>query len=185
VIHLVTLSVVDERPGRGAAVLLTAAGDDDGLLQPAEIARLRLDARLTVLAACRTALAPAGDAGGGGALTSLTGAFLAAGSEAVVATLWDVGDAATAVFMDQLYARLGRGVPPARALAETKRALRADPRWNRPSLWSGYVLVGRAGGPVAVGRPAGWRWAAALALAVALALVAGWLTRTRSSRRTA
>lgn len=159
VVHFATHTVVDERPGGGAAILLTAEGEDDGLLSPREIAGLEGSSDLTVLAACSTAL---GAEEGGGVLVSLTGSFLAAGSPAVVATLWDVGDSATAVFMEQFYAQLGRGLPPDEALRQAKLRLRADPRWNRPGLWAGYVLVGE-GAPVAPGRAGIW-WAAALVL---------------------
>jgi tetratricopeptide (TPR) repeat protein len=169
VVHLATHTVIDERPGRGAAILLTPEGGDDGLLTPEEIARLDDRADLTVLAACRTAVDAEDDAAGGGALASLTGAFLAAGSRGVVATLWDVDDAATAAFMAQLYDRLGRGDPPAEALRRAKLRLRADPRWNHPRLWAGYVLVGEAP-PVEPGGSL-WPWAAGLAgIAAALAL---------------
>ena len=154
VVHLATHTVIDERPGRGAAILLSASGDDDGLLTPEEIAALDDRSDLTVLAACRTALGAGED---GQALASLTGSFLAAGSRAVVATLWDVGDAETAAFMEQLYFELGRGLAPAEALQAAKRRLRADPRWNRPALWAGYVLVGDAP-PVAPRRTAWWIW---------------------------
>jgi len=174
VVHLATHTVIDERPGHGAAILLTPEGADDGLLTPEEIAKLDGRAGLTVLAACRTALAPdPGETGGSvldsGALASLTGAFLAAGSRGVVATLWDVDDAATAAFMIQLYDRLGRGDPPAEALRRAKLRLRADPRWNRPSLWAGYVLIGEAP-PVA---PARRLWAWGLGVAVMIAVAAG------------
>lgn len=152
VVHFATHTVVDERPGGGAAILLTAEGEDDGLLSPREIAGLDGESDLTVLAACSTAL---GSDEGGGVLVSLTGSFLAAGSPAVVATLWDVGDSATAVFMEQLYAELGRGLPPDQALRQAKLRLRADPRWNRPALWAGYVLVGE-GAPVAPRRQMLW-----------------------------
>jgi tetratricopeptide (TPR) repeat protein len=165
VVHLATHTVVDERPGRGAAILLSPQGDDDGLLTPDEIARLDGRTDLTVLAACRTALGGEGD---GGALASLTGAFLAAGSRGVVATLWDVDDAATAVFMEQLYDRLGRGDPPAEALRRAKQRLRADPRWNRPSLWAGYVLIGEPP-PVAPTRTV-WVWVAGMGVVI----LAGW-----------
>ncbi len=156
VVHLATHTVIDERPGRGAAILLAPeSGDDrdDGLLTPDEIAKLDDRSALTVLAACRTALGPGED---GQALSSLTGSFLAAGSQAVVATLWDVGDDATAAFMEQLYWELAQGLPPDEALRETKRRFRADPRWNRPDLWSGYVLVGEA--PRVVPRRIPWGW---------------------------
>ncbi|MDX1502452.1 MAG: CHAT domain-containing tetratricopeptide repeat protein [Thermoanaerobaculia bacterium] len=140
IVHLATHTVVDERPGRGAAVLLAPGAEHDGILEPREIAGLDHRARLTVLASCRSAL----ESGSGGSLSALTGAFLAAGSEAVVATLWDVGDTATAAFMEQFYYRLGRGAEPAVALAETKRRLRRDRDWGAPHLWAGYVLVGEA-----------------------------------------
>jgi CHAT domain-containing protein len=181
VVHVATHTVIDERPGRGAAILLTASGDDDGLLSPQEIAGLDDRSDLTVLAACRTAIGTGED---GQALASLTGAFLAAGSRAVVATLWDMGDAETAAFMEQLYYELGRGLPPAEALREAKRRLRADPRWNRPALWAGYVLIGEA--PAVVPRRA--PWAAWIAGALALGLLAFLIwrrsmpTRSRSPR---
>jgi tetratricopeptide (TPR) repeat protein len=175
VLHLATHTVIDERPGHGAAILLTPEGGDDGLLTPEEIAKLDGRAGLTVLAACRTALAnEPGGLGETGALASLTGAFLAAGSRGVVATLWDVDDAATAAFMVQLYDRLGRGDPPAEALRRAKLRLRADPRWNRPSLWAGYVLIGDAP-PVAAPRRL-WVWLLGL-LAVLAAGAIGWARR--------
>jgi tetratricopeptide (TPR) repeat protein len=182
VLHFATHTVVDERRGGGAAILLTAEGEDDGLLHPREIAALEGRAELTVLAACRTALSAEGEENGG-ALVSLTGSFLAAGSPAVVATLWEVGDATTAVFMEQLYAGLGRGLPPDEALRQAKLRLRADPRWNRPTLWSGYVLVGE-GAPVAPGRRM-WIWGAVAALVLGLAGIVAYRRagRRRSLRR--
>jgi len=176
VVHVATHTVIDERPGRGAAILLTASSADDGLLSPQEIAALDDRSDLTVLAACRTAI---GTGEEGQALASLTGAFLAAGSRAVVATLWDVGDAETAAFMEQLYYELGRGLPPAEALREAKRRLRADPRWNRPSLWAGYVLIGEAPAVVPRRVPRAW-WIAGGAVLAALVLLVLRRPPTRS-----
>jgi tetratricopeptide (TPR) repeat protein len=173
VVHFATHTVIDERAGRGAAILLTPAAGDDGLLEPAEIAALDDRAPLTVLAACRTSLHPDDE---GRALSSLTGAFLAAGSRAVLATLWDVGDANTAVFMHRFYSRLARGDRPAAALRHAKLELTGDPRWRRAALWSGYVLIGDAPPVVPSRRP--WVWAA-----VTAALLAGglWLLAARPS----
>lgn len=175
VLHLATHTVIDERPGRGAAVLFTPAGGDDGLLYPEEIAALPIAAELTVLASCSTTLGAADD---GRALASLTGSFLAAGSRAVVATLWDVDDRATAAFMTQLYHQLGRGLPPAAALRQAKRRLRADPGWSDPALWSAYVLVGEAG-PVVPRPTALWVWLSLAVLVGLAALVAVNRYRTR------
>ncbi|HKV07126.1 MAG TPA: CHAT domain-containing tetratricopeptide repeat protein [Thermoanaerobaculia bacterium] len=177
VVHFATHTVVDEGPGGGAAILLSPEGGDDGLLRPREIAGLEGRSELAVLAACRTALGSERE--DGHALVSLTGSFLAAGSPAVVATLWDVGDAATAAFMEQLYAQLGRGLPPDEALRRAKLRLRADPRWNRPALWAGYVLVGEAP-PVAPSRTP-WILGGGAA-AVLLGLAALRITRSRAAR---
>lgn len=176
IVHLATHTVVDEGLGRGAAVLLTPEGDDDGLLYPDEIAAVPSGADLTVLAACRTALGGDDD---GRVLGSLTGSFLASGSKAVIATLWDIDDAAAAVFMEQLYYFLGRGEPPARALAQAKRRLRADPAWDESPLWAAYILVGDA--PAVVDGGVGWIWGAGLVLIAVLA----WGVAVRNRRRAA
>lgn len=181
VVHLATHTVIDERPGRGAAILFAAAGEDDGLLYPEEIAAMEYHASLSVLAGCRTALAPGGSGSQGDALTTLTGSFLAAGSPAVLATLWEVGDDATAVFMEQLYHELGQGRRPADALRRTKLRLRKDPRWSRPGLWSGYVLIGES--PRVAAAPHRRYLLGALALAL-LALAPPLLARRRRLRGT-
>ena len=89
----------------------------------------------------------------------------------MVATLWDVNDAATATFMEQFYWHLGRGLTPAEALRQTKRRLRADPRWSRPALWAGYVLIGNP--PAVAERRPPWIWILGAALA-AVAILIGW-----------
>ena len=174
ILHLATHTVLDERPGRGAAILLTPADGDDGLLRPAEIAALDLRVDLAVLAACRSALGGVED---GRAFASLTGSFLAAGSRAVLASLWDVGDEASAAFMSQLYYQLGRGHPPASALRRAKLRLRADPAWDRPDLWAAFILIGDAPGVVPRRLVPTWAWFA-VALVVAVLLV----RRSRTTR---
>lgn len=176
IFHLATHTVVDERPGQGAAILLTPSGDDDGLLRPAEIAVLDLRCELTVLAACRSALGGVED---GRAFASLTGSFLTAGSSAVLASLWDVGDEASAAFMSQLYYQLGRGHSPASALRLAKLRLRADPAWDRPDLWAAFILIGDAPGRTPRRTIPRWAW-----IAAALAALAGvwkWLRPGKSA----
>lgn len=177
VLHLASHTVVDERPGRGSAVVLAPTEANDGLLYPHEVADLELDTELTVLAACHTALATPRE---GDAFAGLTGSFLAAGSSAVVATLWAVGDDETAAFMDQFYDRLGRGLRPAEALRRAKLELLGSRDWRAPHLWSAYVLVGEAGAVAT--RPD--RLVRGLAVAVVAALASAlvyYLLRRRSA----
>jgi hypothetical protein len=84
-----------------------------------------------------------------------------------------VGDAETAAFMEQFYWELGRGLAPAEALREAKRRLRIDPRWGRPDLWAGYVLIGDA--PPVV--PRRWAWPVWVAGGIAVLLLGGVLWR--------
>jgi tetratricopeptide (TPR) repeat protein len=170
IVHLATHTVIDERPGRGAAILFSPEGEDDGLLYPEEIASLQYRADLSVLAGCRTAVG----SGDGDALATLTGSFLAAGSPSVLATLWEVGDDTTAAFMEQLYHELGKGRRPAEALRRAKQRFREDPRWKRPDLWAGYVLIGEAPRVAYSDR---MRYAVGIAVLAALALTPWLLDR--------
>ena len=66
-----------------------------------------------------------------------------AGAAAVVGTLWDVDDRATASFMAHFYeALITRGRSPAAALRAAVRAQQQDARWSHPRDWAGFVLIG-------------------------------------------
>ena len=170
VLHLATHSLMDDRPGRGAAIVLSPSMGEDGLLTPEEIARMDFQVDLTVLAACRTALSRSESSH---ALTTLVGSFLAAGSKAVVASLWDVGDRATEALMEQFYFYLSRGLEPAEALQQAKKRLRGTEGWESPALWSGFVLIGH-GAPVVQPRRGLW----GLGILVLAGLLMAW-HRTR------
>ncbi len=141
IVHLATHAILDERVGGTAAVVLTPTTEDDGLLRPDEIASLPIRTDLAVLSACRTAADLASEPR---ALESLTGAFLAGGANAVVATLWDVEDTVSAAFMDQFYYQLSRGESAGDALRLAKLTLRGTAGWSHPTHWAAYVLVGQA-----------------------------------------
>jgi CHAT domain-containing protein len=175
VIHFATHTALVNRRGGGTAILLTPNETDDGMLSPAEVAGAVVAANLVVLAACTTA---PGGGESGSALSNLTGAFLAAGSRAVLATLWPVADQPTAVFMDQFYFRLAKGLTPAEALRQTKLRFMSEERWRSPAFWSGYVLIGSS--PPVVKRRFAWVWIGALVLAVAVGLT---IWRTRAPKR--
>lgn len=176
VLHLATHSLVDDGIGGSSAIVLSPGGDDDGMLFPREIAQLRLQAPLTVLASCRSAL---GDGDGNGALNSLSGAFLTAGTSAVVASLWEIDDQASQVFMEQFYYQLSRRRSPQEALRLAKLRLRKDPRWNRPDVWAAFVLIGDA--PALVERS--WA-AAAVRWLVPVFITLIWLSYRRLRRVT-
>lgn len=173
VVHVAAHAIADGVTGESAIVLAAAAGQD-GLLRPSDLANTTWPVDLTVLAACSSGR------DGAASLESLSGALLAAGSRAIVATLWDVDDQATAVLMEQFYWELGRGRTAPVALARAKKRLQGDPRWAAPHVWAGFVLIGDVGTLV---ERRDWTWAIGLAAATAgLALVGLWRWRRRPER---
>jgi CHAT domain-containing protein len=140
-VHFACHGVLDAGPGLQPALVLAEAGGsgaDDGLLMLDEVTRLRLNADLVVLSACRTGDGRQYAAEG---VSGLARAFLYAGSRGVVCSLWQVGDAPTADLMAEFYAGLKAGTPAAEALraAQLKMIESGEP----PLHWAPFVLIGR------------------------------------------
>ena len=102
-IHFATHAELKEDDPLSSAVLLAKAGKEDGRLQVNEIFGMNLKANLVVLSGCDTAL---GKLSTGDELVGLTRAFIYAGTPTVVASLWQVDDAATALLMSRFYENL-------------------------------------------------------------------------------
>lgn len=115
-----------------------AASNADGFLSASEIAGLKLNADLVVLAACNT-----GETGGG-SLEGLADAFFAAGARAVVASHWEVPSQATAKLMIGVFDHADRdpsgGV--AQALRQSQLALIAEPATAHPFNWAAFTIIG-------------------------------------------
>ncbi len=144
VLHFATHGVLNERhPELSGLVLASADRKAQGrptLLRPPEISRLRLQAELVVLSACQTAL---GREVRGEGLVGMTQAFLHAGADRVLVSLWNVNDEATAVLMESFYDGLLRQkLDVATALLRAQQWVASDPRWQRPYFWAGFVLIG-------------------------------------------
>jgi tetratricopeptide (TPR) repeat protein len=105
----------------------------DGEVTAADIVTWHLAPRTVVLASCASGARPSGSMWG-----ALGGAFLAAGSRAVVATLWSVEDAATATWVSEFYAA-GGDRDPTHALAVVQR--RAIASGAPPRQWTALVVL--------------------------------------------
>ena len=120
---------------------MLAAGDgEDGFIRAGDLAQLGLGADLVVLSARRSG---GGPVIGGEGVQSFGAPHLAAGARAVVATYWEVGDAAAARAMAHFYDALGRGRSADEALREMQRRLRRDGAPARE--WSAFAVVGDGG----------------------------------------
>ncbi len=157
VIHLATHAVVDDaRPFDSFLAFAADAPpqDGDGRMTAEEVYDLDLDADLVVMSACRTATGPIS----GDGLLGLTRAFFAAGARSVVATLWDLPDAAAATMLPRFYREWQATGSRAEGLRRAQLAYLADLRAGKvvvtsplgkttlpehPALWASLVLQGR------------------------------------------
>jgi CHAT domain-containing protein len=138
VIHLALHGYADpEFPDRSALVFAPEQPPmDDGLLQVREIRRLRLDASLVTLSACDTGVGPVGEEG----VANIENAFIEAGAQSVVSTLWELEDHATAQLMIDFYGHLGRNEGKAEALRQAQLDILNS--GAPPYFWAGFELDG-------------------------------------------
>jgi CHAT domain-containing protein len=114
----------------------------DGLFHPVDALAMPLpNCRLVVLSACETGL---GKSRAGDDQLGLARAFGLAGALALLATLWQVTDAASRIFMESFYMRLVTGETPAAALRATQVSFisgAAGSIQRHPYYWAGFQLV--------------------------------------------
>jgi CHAT domain-containing protein len=144
VIHLATHAFFNKTNPVFSGLQLEPDAENDGRLEVHEIFQLNLKARLVTLSACDTALGsgdfaeiPAGDE-----FVALDRAFLEAGSDAVLASLWKVNDRSTLILMDRLY-RTVLSNNGSKSLAQAQRAMIKDHRYKQPFFWAPFIYVGR------------------------------------------
>ncbi len=138
VIHLALHGYIDpEIPDRSALVFAPEnPARDDGLLQVREIRGLRLNADLVTLSACDTGVGPVGEEG----VENIVNAFIEAGAQSVVSTLWELQDHSTAKLMANFYAHIGRHEGKAEALRQAQLAMLNS--GASPYYWAGFELDG-------------------------------------------
>ncbi|WP_224249674.1 CHAT domain-containing tetratricopeptide repeat protein [Hyalangium gracile] len=124
---------------RASATQPGGAGREDSLVTALELAGLDLwGTQLVVLSACDTGL---GDIKRGQGVYGLRRAFVMAGAEAVVASLWSVNDETTREFMEGYYRNLLAGQGRITALREAMRTLRR--KHPHPYFWAPFIAIGQ------------------------------------------
>lgn len=148
VIHFATHGIVVPEIPELSAVILSQLkveeNKEDGFLNMSEIINLKLKADLVNLSACETGL---GMNYGGEGLVGLTHAFFIAGANSVSASLWQVEDKSTALFMIELYKIVNNnGKTYSEAIADTKRKFISGDfgvEYKNPFYWAPFVYYGK------------------------------------------
>lgn len=137
-VDLVHFGVHAVRGASGTGLLLGSSKEarNEGFLPSDEIGEIPLHLGLVVLSACQTAKPgrPADD------LDGLVEAFLAAGSDTVIASLWNVDDEASRLLWRSFYEHLLSGSTPTAALRQAQLAVMSHPNLANPAYWAGFAV---------------------------------------------
>jgi CHAT domain-containing protein len=148
IVHVATHAELNLRNPMFSEIRLapgTGALDDDGHLEAYEIFGMRVRSPLVFLSGCETGAGSAWstDFQRGEDYATLARAFLFAGAENVIATLWPIDDEGAAAFADLFYL-YRHDTDVAEALARAQRQMMRNPRYRSPYYWAGYQLSGAA-----------------------------------------
>lgn len=136
ILHIAAHGVYDRKKPLDSALLLAADDRNDGNLKTGEVFNLDFIPGLVVLSACESGI---GKVQGGGEVQSMNRAFLYAGAEGVMASLWNVADKTTYELMKIFYLKL-KDMTPAEALREAQLKIRR--KYPDPFYWAPFYFTG-------------------------------------------
>jgi CHAT domain-containing protein len=144
IVHFATHGLLNSEQPELSGLVLSLVDESgkpqDGFLRMHEIYNLQLPADLVVLSACQTAL---GKQIKGEGLVGLTRGFMYAGTQRVVASLWQVDDLATAELMKKFYRGMVKeGLRPAQALRLAQLDMLKQKQWSSPYFWAAFTIQG-------------------------------------------
>lgn len=117
------------------------SGEEDGVLTALEAGSLDLwGTKLAVLSACDTGV---GEVRNGDGVYGMRRAFMTAGAESLVTSLWKVDDEATRGLMAGYYRELLAGVGRGEALRRVQLATLRNAKQRHPYYWAAFTLTGQ------------------------------------------
>ncbi|MBN1223932.1 MAG: CHAT domain-containing protein [Candidatus Aminicenantes bacterium] len=154
VIHFATHGLIDEHIPSRSSLMLSLDDDpvEDGFFQAREIYDVKLKANMVVLSSCQTGR---GRLQKGEGVSGLARAFIFAGADSVVVSLWSINDRASAEFMGHFYKALSKGKSKEEALKTAKKTMTGS-KYSHPFFWAAFVLIGEAGSSIPLEKPRFW-----------------------------
>lgn len=142
--HGFTVDIIPELSGVMMSQPSSGDANEDTYLLAPEIARLDLEADIAILSACDTGL---GALVGGEGINGLNSAFLVAGANSTLLSLWPVNDYSTSLTMKNLFKMmLINQVDSFTAINSIKRAMakgEAGEEFKKPKYWAPFLLNGK------------------------------------------
>ena len=125
--------------GLGSSRPREITDDKTVLLYPEEVEKLHISPALVVLSSC--------DSGRGtvkaDGIQGMARAFILAGAQSVLTTMWRIHDESASTFMKFFYQFLMDGFPSSVALHKASLSVRCFTKYSHYVHWSGYQLTGR------------------------------------------
>jgi CHAT domain-containing protein len=138
-LHIATHGYADPEYPEFSGLLLAGEGETPyDTLTAQEVYLWSLKARLVTLSACQTAM---GKTVEGEGMMGLTRAFIYAGAQDVLCTLWPVADESTKALMTAFYENLKKDQPIEEALRNAQSTLADAKATSHPFFWAGFIAV--------------------------------------------
>ena len=110
---------------------------DDVLLLSSEVEKLSIRAAMVVLSSCDSGMVRADS------IIGMGRAFLLAGAQSILTTLWRIPDESAGMFMQFFYQYLVDGLGTTHALQKATMSVRCFKKYSSYSHWGGFQLIGR------------------------------------------
>jgi len=142
--HFSTHTTMDQRHPESAGLVFSMVDrngrEQDGVLRIPAILQIPLHADLAVLSGCETA---SGDEIKMEGIFGLTQAFIYAGAQQVVSSVWPVDDFTTRELMARFYqSLLLRGLTPPAAMRAAQLSMKHTKAFFSPFAWAGFIVYG-------------------------------------------